>query len=431
MSGRVVGRQGGGVSLDRQAPSARRLRRPAHKFICQVRPWELTPVLIAPVLAGETLRQASIQARFMSASAVRNTLCGWWAEFYLFYVRIGDLADQEGIRAEMITPTEAGLTGLATAVAVPQYYHSNTTIVSWVFKCLPPIVRAYFRSEDDSTPTTGLEPQSATSGMPMIAAFGNGWWDSMHTQAEMPLTGSEADDWEEHWTRYQQMRNAKLTTATWEEFLAARGVSTPERLRETEADFRIPELVRFTRDFAMPQETVDPDTGAVVGRLVWNMSERVDKRRFFAEPGFLVGLAAVRPKAYMRKQTEAMADVLMRTGGGWMPAEYETDPMESILNIGTADPGGFAATAAYVLDRRDLFLYGDQFVNFDCSGTTYPAANGDWNLVDLPAADLSSIVYPVAADADRMFVSGATSPYVKVDGVCTFRVATRLVDTTF
>ena len=52
------------VSVMQELPQVgRRERRPKHTFQVEHRPWEIQPFLIAPVLSGETLKQAMVQAR--------------------------------------------------------------------------------------------------------------------------------------------------------------------------------------------------------------------------------------------------------------------------------------------------------------------------------------------------------------------------------
>ena len=81
-----------GVAPD-YARTNRATRRPAHKFNLKVKPYQIQPLCVAPVLPGETLVSAMMQSQAwsdpLSAGVLRNV--GWWNEYYLFYVKHRDL----------------------------------------------------------------------------------------------------------------------------------------------------------------------------------------------------------------------------------------------------------------------------------------------------------------------------------------------------
>ena len=87
------------VDLPRQG---RVSRRPEHTFHLRFRPFQIQPCLVAPVLPGETLKQAQFQMRAV-ADPVRNPLVGWWSSWMMFYVPFRAL------------PTSGLRTGSATA----------------------------------------------------------------------------------------------------------------------------------------------------------------------------------------------------------------------------------------------------------------------------------------------------------------------------
>lgn len=76
--------------------SDRRARRPQHTFNIRWRPFQIQPFVLAPVLPGETLKNALIQAQIWSdplGVAMKNS--GWWLECFLFYVKHRDLPGWE------------------------------------------------------------------------------------------------------------------------------------------------------------------------------------------------------------------------------------------------------------------------------------------------------------------------------------------------
>jgi len=75
------------------------------------------------------------------------------------------------------------------------------------------------------------------------------------------------------------------------------------------------------------------------------------------------------------------------------------------------------------VDLRDLFLYGDQFWNFDATSVT------DGSFIDLPTAALQRR-YAVSADADGLFVSASPANQVRQDGICHLSILGTQVDQT-
>ena len=70
------------VDLPRQG---RVSRRPEHTFHLRFRPFQIQPCLIAPVLPGETMKQAQVQVRAV-ADPIRNPLVGWWTSWMRFCI---------------------------------------------------------------------------------------------------------------------------------------------------------------------------------------------------------------------------------------------------------------------------------------------------------------------------------------------------------
>ena len=94
------------------------MRRPQHKFRVDHKPWELQAICLAPVLPGETLKNALLQARVVSDPLVAP-LVGWWIEYYFFYVKHRQLASSADFVDMMLDPTATLAAGAASA---PDYY---------------------------------------------------------------------------------------------------------------------------------------------------------------------------------------------------------------------------------------------------------------------------------------------------------------------
>jgi len=180
------------------------------------------------------------------------------------------------------------------------------------------------------------------------------------------------------------------------------------------------------RDFSYPSNTVNPVDGSVASALSWSIAERADKDRFFAEPGFIVGITTARPKVYLGNQAGAVSGFL-NNAYSWLPALLQDDPYTSLRKF-TANNGPLAVPTDYWVDLRDLFMHGDQFVNVEMT----PA---NLNVVTLPreanVADEIKLITDYASDADIEALFASTElTNIRVDGRVDFSILSRITDTT-
>ena len=407
------------------APRNRRtVRRPQHRFQLRHRPWQIQPFLLAPVLPGETMKNLLLQSRVVT-DPIKNPLIGWWIEYYIFYVKHRDLYQRDKL-TEMVLNPEADLSTLDSATKV-EHYHTNGTdlAINWVDMCLNRVVDEYFRVEGETaaTATIGNLPAANIN----FQAFFESAIDNADfvTPADENLSdaGSEfgaavhVSEVERALRQYELMRSMQLTDMTYEDFLSTYGVKPkPE-------EAHVPELLRYIREWSYPTNTVDPANGTPSSAVSWSIAERADKDRFFREPGFIFGVTVARPKVYLKNLT-SNASMLLRDAYRWLPAVMADDPATSLIKVTASDPPLDANTDAYWVDVKDLFLYGDQFVNFALTETNA-------NIVALPAAALSSAakLYASAADADALFTVPLTANQVRQDGIVSIAVASTLTDT--
>jgi hypothetical protein len=373
------------------------------------RPWQIQPFALAPVLPGETLKNALLQARVVS-DPIKNPLVGWWYEMFLFYVKHRDMPDSAHFQ-NMVLSYGYDMTPTVMASKV-EHYHSGST-VDWVDQCQRAVIPHYFR---DDGQLTGI---ASIGNLPAAKLVSNTWLDSVMPDSQNPagatVTGNaQAVDLIQK--QYELMRDMKLTSMTYEEFLLTYGV----RAREAEAPNK-PELIRYVRDWNYPSNTINPTDGAPASAMSWSIAERADKDRYFSEPGFIYGVCVARPKVYLSKQVGNAAQILS-DAMTWLPAVLSDEPQTSLKKFATtAGPLAGTPTEAYWVDVRDLFLYGDQFVNFALTAT-------DAGLVALPTAAMQK-QYPSAADADALFKVN-TSNLVRADGVLNLTIAGRQQDHT-
>lgn len=407
------------------AQSRRVARNPVHNFHVRHKPFQIQPFMFAPVLPGETLKNLLMQSRAVT-QPIKNPLIGWWMEYYFFYVKHRDMEGSETFQQMMIDPGTDMASQVEAGADVKLY--RTTSQIDWQGQALDAIVQAYFRGEDDAPP--------ALDGLPVAQIQHNGWFDSLSANsiysagdfnvdlnANATITASEVN---RSLLLWEHLRNNNLVDMSYEDYLRTYGVK-PDVVESAQ----VPELVRYVREWQYPSNTIDPTNGQPSSAVSWGISERADKDRFFREPGFLVGVTVCRPKVYMAGQATA-AIGLLNDAFSWLPAVMRNDVSTSLKSVangaGSIIPS--ATNTPFWVDVRDLFMYGDQFVNFALSDTVS-------GLVAMPTAALERR-YPTNADVEGLFVAPLdeegdplTPPsLVEQDGVVRLSILGMQTDTT-
>lgn len=409
----------------RTSPMRRPMRNPVHPFHLKVVPWVIQPFLLAPVLPNDTLKNALLQYRTVT-DPIKNRLTGWWCEYYLFYVKLRDLAERDELESMILDPNWSN-SNIDEAAQDDSYYFAGAG-VNWSKLCLQRVVEEYFRGEGEAW-TDFVVAQNGTN-MPIASTQVQSWLDSAMLEQEhddndvnVPLLDSDTvagndafsmTAFEEARERWQLAQLNGITQMTFEDFCSLYGVQGMQKEEPHK-----PELLRFERDWQYPSNTIVPTTGAATSAVSWAGAVRADKDRLFKEPGFIFGVHVVRPKVYYRNQIGSAAWI-MDNLRQWLPAGALNDPNIGLKFIAeAAGPlAGLALTGStgYVIDSRDLFEYGDQFLNFDPADT-------DKNLLPLPTVDLQRAYVPTLAAIQELFVTGASAFHVYTDGVCNLSIA--------
>lgn len=386
----------------------RRNRSPKHTFQIRQKPWDIQPFLIAPVIPGETLTRGLMQARAVS-QPIKNPLIGWWLEYYYFYVKLRDLDVRDDLVEMMLDPSK-DMSSINVAAASASTYHAAAT-PDYVAACLKRVTEEYFRDEGETYAGPGI-----VDGMPLAKALPkqSNWMDSVATSADLEARADNdlqnpnhgaIEGLDQYQEAYDRMRAMRMVDMTFDEWLGTFGVN----VRKDEQQ-HIPELIRYHREWTYPSNTVDPTTGVPSSAASWSVSDRLDKDRFFREPGFIFGVSVARPKIYLSGQKGAAANML-NTAASWMPALLGDAPWTSLREFaGASGPlGGIGASPGdYWVDMRDLFLYGDQFLNFATTET-------DAGIVALPKAGMAKS-YVDNTDRNGLFVTAAANT-IRQDGV--------------
>lgn len=393
----------------------RRMRYPSHPFNVKSRPYQITPFMIAAVLPGETLKSATMQAKALTPP-LQSTTLGWWAEQYFFYVKLSDLGSDF---VDMVIDPDYSPTALDTATPVTRdYFEAAVGLegINYVDRCLEAIMPVYFR-DDGEAASAGLinseysakiVGKSVIDSLKPATAYEAAAVDpSVDLNANATITASEVIKAQRMYL--SAMQNG-LTDKSYEDWLRDYGVKIDAETRQG------PELLRYLRDWTYPTRLVDPADGSPTAACQWALQERLDKPRFFKEPGFVFGVTCFRPKVYL-KNWQGTLTAFMKDGSFWMPSEALNVVAEGIKAFTLATGPAGASTANYALDLRDLLMHGEQFVNHDLT-----TAKGT---VSLPSLDGTNTKYATDADVQALFVG--TTYDVEAEGVVNLRIATPLL----
>lgn len=401
----------------------RKMRNPVHPFTLKVRPYQLQPFLIAPVLPGETLKSGLIQARALSDPLNTVTkLTGWWMESALFYVKHRDLGDATtyltpgttsyAVQNFVLQPDTVNLDSLRDADGNAwTYCYPNG--VDWLLQCMQRIVGEYFRDPGEDWNTYAIDgvPQAGIRGLRQSD------WAERLTLAANKRTDEEDFDvlggtGELHpraamdmWSHWQTLRENGLMDMDYNNWIKTYGSGTRED--EVSPNLHRPELLDHQRVFQFPTNVVGSN-GVASSNLTFELKQRIDKSYRFNEPGFLVGLVWFRPKVYFINQEGSLSGSL-DTVLDWLPAVLNENQEASYKMFDdTAGPLATVMTQDYWYDPRDLYLYGEQFTNFAIGA----AAPG----VTLPTVD-GNRRYASTTDIDRFFAAASPANKILLDGV--------------
>lgn len=387
----------------------RHTRAPKHNFAVESAPWEIQPIMIAPVLPGETLNSLTIQSRVVTPP-LKSRVVGWWLEYYMFYVPFRQMPSAATLVAMFVDPS----TSLSnSAAAAYQYYDGNG--FNFIAQCLQVIVQEWFRREGEVWSSFTIR-----ANRPAAAVNQDNWLESFILSSVLPDGGALAgnvDDLDRARMVLEYRRQLAIAggdggNADYEEILASYGASL-KRAKERDR----PELIRYIRDWTYPTNTVEPTTGTPTTAASWAVTDRADKSRRFSEPGFIVGVQVVRPKIYLSTQTTHAASVLDRAQRWLPPVMDETGAERSLAEFNDTNSPLADATvgASYWSDLRDLFNHGDQYID---------AVAANINALALSAAN--KFRYATEANANALLVTADTR--IIADGNIQLNVKTRHVD---
>lgn len=405
-------------------PTDRVGRYPKHTFNVREVPFTAQPFMLARVLPGETLENLFFESRVVT-DPIANPIIGWKKEYYFFYVRVTDLLN-DSIKNMFVDPNNAEIAGLDQAGNVARTYTAKGAI-DWAGLCLDRIVTTYFRDEGETA-----SQYAFTDGTRIVQIRESTFLDSLTDKDLLPegdaiANATDAGDLDRLMDAFSMLRSMGIADMTYEDWLRSNGIAIPNK------DENKPELLARFSEFVYPANTIDPATGIPTSVCSWVFKNGERKRKFFKEPGFLMGVSVTRPKVYFAGLAGSVAGFAQRAWD-WTP-NYAAQMPETSLKFFAAGTGPLGDrlndTDGYWLDMRDELLYGDQWQNvlpFPANSAN-PATLGNQHMLALPDQSLNW-KYPTEAMCKAFFTTPATAFYVRQDGYVSLSIKGLQVDFT-
>ncbi len=397
-------------------------RRPNFPIAGTLKPFGLYPIMLHPVLPGETLKSGSTKWSVVSMPLV-NPLAGAWLESWLFYIKLTDIDRDLGGMFISDTFSTSGYTATGDRPRLFQL----TGQIKWVEMCINRVRDAFFLNEGENA----VAMAAPEASIPMVKLNQRSWYQNMMFEpAEVALDTTGEFDHREQMSAYNMLQQMQMTELTYESYLEQYGVQSMT------LGIGEPEILRYSRSWTKPTVHVNAATGIPSPAWVWNDEMKTEKDKRFDEPGFIMQVATVRPKMFQKGIVYPLVNNLWGFSD-WYPAYNLTDPAAGIRRIGTdddvfkTDMNAAEGELQMLYDHRDLLNHGEQFVNDWTHTYTIPSAD---RMSTIAAADPVDVrgEYPSNDDIEALFsgAGGEVDERCYYEGITGLTIAGHVTDTT-
>lgn len=327
---------------------SRKSRRPNFPMAGIMKPYGLYPLMATPVLPGETMAKFDQKIRVVS-KPVKHPLAGSWFETWLCYVKLTDLDRDLG---QMFISDDYSTTGWTAAAANARTF-TRAGQIDWINLCLRRVWQSFFANQGESV--------RLIDGVPQVKLSNQTWMQNLMFKPDSVDATQLPSVTDEQLTGFQMAALMGMSELTYENYLKQFGVQS------IVAGPGEPEILRYTRSWAQPVNTVEPSTGAPSSAFVWSEQISSDKPKRFDEPGFVIQIATIRPKMYLSGLVASFVGNLWGFSD-WFPVYNLEDPVAGVREILSSDQVFLAslnpgAANSLLYDHRDLLSHGEQFVN--------------------------------------------------------------------
>lgn len=405
----------------------RKKRSPQFPIAGTMRPFGLYPMWATVVLPGETLNMAEMKYRMISMP-VKHPLAGAWFETWTVYCSLTDLDENF---AQMFISEDVSPTAYQAAADQPRYF-TKAGQIQYIKLAMDRVVEHYFRDEEEPAGSV----VKTIDGVHMAKRQSMDWaqnlmfkptaMDAAYLPSALPEDGTL--------TPLEIMRLSGMSEITYEKYLQQYGVAQKEMAKVT----KVPEILRYTRDWTTPANTIEPTTGRPSSAWAWSSTIKSEKPKRFDEPGFVLTFGCVRPKMFDPTLRASMIGELWGFAD-FFPVYNLEDPAAGLKLIQTSNHKvlnvNVSTTDPLLYDHRDLLSHGEGFVNNWSGPYDLPSVTSR-NLADGVVYPALRGQYPSAADIDNLFVeseAGTPDPskmLLYYEGIVGAEITGHVVDTT-
>ncbi|ADR52447.1 hypothetical protein CKC_03490 [Candidatus Liberibacter solanacearum CLso-ZC1] len=399
--------------------SAKYRRHPKFPIRGAFSPFQLQPVCLAPVFGGETVEKVNVNLKLVS-SRLKNSLSGFWHEFYCFYIPLISFDDMYLDLAKFssdstINNVDSYCESVESGKKLNYYHRSG---INYIKRCLKSVTETYFRPRENNVAVSW--DKYTYKGLPICHVQSKGYIQDFLPDEEIEQSVEETAESEQYKT-WEKLYAEGSTAFSFSDYMRYFGFDI-ERIKEEKVKLREPyppELLGFHRSYQMPRDHYDISTGKYVSNLKFDYNSMLcyrRKRKYLNHPGFVLSLMVLRPKVYAKDQlgtfTSYMSDLNL-----FQPDVLRSDYNHSV-RIFEKNKGVYSGRdSEYMIDFADLYRNGEQFVSVSDEKDPYSFVGNSVNF--------GKSAYASSEDIASLFMDSGHSFFY--DGLADIQFKSRVV----
>lgn len=387
----------------------RNFRKPRFPFVNKGKFGRFIPVHRSPVFPGETLKSLSCDLKVASLP-IKYGMLGATVDVWFYYVpnRLvwGSFPDWRMGDDTVTFPTANN--------GDERFWRPKNDDPHLPAKGYELIVNTYFRTDEDTE--YDYDPSGELAAAPIVDMTGEGRasleMDDLDETIDVSGGTLSLSELAKARAKLRYDERMEAMDGKYFNYLRNNGV----RISDQMAD--IPEFLGHYRKYLEPSKSVDQSTGFTVQSYVHQAKISLDKRRYFQEDGYIIGIMTLRPKAIIRDSV--VPERAWTSGPEYWPSKDQLLEHKK-GNWPSTNTFGGTNSDDMVQSVDDFLFHGQHLGRNIASGKYFATFN---------PATLSDLRFPIAL-WDDVPIDGTTGndlvgDHFVVDGVCKTALATPL-----
>lgn len=309
----------------------------------KMEPFAMYPICVHPVLGGETVNNLFIDGR-VHLNGVKGTIQGWFLDILYCYVKIRDIDDPMVdmlVNPDWKTAIPAGYQAWSTIPDLGMV--QSTSKIAWAYLATTTIYKTYVMRE---------QAYYTSSFLPIAPAKYPTSFQNFYELADDASSDLEGEP--------------DIITRMIEDIDNYADVLERYGIREAAIRRMLPEILLWRSYHNYPVLAAIDDNSEIINRnmCLWSPRESRGTRRgiFIQEPGFIVGLAFIRPDYVERNKREWMAANFVDSTD-WFVPPYDLADGIGTYNVADFDNFAYASNVHY--NKFETWLNGETYTNID------------------------------------------------------------------